>query len=593
LNLSVYSGVESTKKRIIVYYYIKILLYMKNMKKKMTFLALALFVWSAISMKAQVQIGGEIAKDPHKGAVLDLSKVNNQNLGLLLPRVSLANVTDWQLEGSSSDGVGMMVYNLNPGTTGGNGKAGVYIWTGADGWEPLKSHLPGVVQVGAFDLTPSSNVDIYAGETVSFTASNFVPINATYQGVTWVISNGTDKASINGTNQTITGCSVTGLSVGTATLTVTSLDGQIHKTVTVNVKACASAPAQPGAITLSSTAVSLNGTFTASVPEVTGPTTPTSYTWTLPGGLNGSSTSRTITITGSTAGTYAVGSIKVSASNACGTSAEQSSATDVVVLAGRCLSVEDVEKNVYTAADFGIAGCWMTQNLRTKTYADGTALAFGSEKIIDLKYYNYPNGKEETFKSHPEYGLLYTWSAASGRTATINNNEANKANQTQYQGICPDGWHLPSDYEWNLLEEVIARSIVNKYSTTGLTPWGTNYQSNNNFRGAHGQKMKSVTAVKGIATNGTSNSHTANGFDALLVGMFDGLNAFNYGKYAYFWSSSNNYDKIDNINFKSIIAWNRSLSNSAPGVGRFGEAGEAEKINKYYYYSVRCKKNDN
>jgi hypothetical protein len=359
------------------------------MEKKMTFLALALFVWSAISMKAQVQISDEITKAPHEGAVLDLSMVDDQNLGFLLPRVSLTNVTDWQLEGSSSDGTGMMVYNLNPSTTGGNGKAGIYIWTGADGWEPLKSHLPDVVLVETFDLTPSSNVDIHVGETVSFTASNFVPVNATYPGVTWTISDGTDKASINETNKTMTGCSVTGLSVGTATLTITGLDERIHKTVALNVNVCTSAPAQPEAITLSSTSVNLNGTFTASVPEVTGPTAPTSYTWTLPSGLTGSSTSRTITITGSTAGTYAAGSIKVSASNACGTSVEQSSATDVVVLGGYS-SVEDVEKNTYTAADFGVAGCWMTQDLRTKTYADGTALAFGFDVDPDSKYYNYP-----------------------------------------------------------------------------------------------------------------------------------------------------------------------------------------------------------
>jgi hypothetical protein len=102
---------------------------------------------------------------------LDLSKVNNQDLGFLLPRVSLKNVTDWQLRGSSSDGAGMLVYNTNPNTTGGNGKAGVYIWTGAGGWEPLESNLSDAVQVSGFDLTPSSgSVDIYAGETVAFTA---------------------------------------------------------------------------------------------------------------------------------------------------------------------------------------------------------------------------------------------------------------------------------------------------------------------------------------------------------------------------------------------------------------------------------------
>jgi hypothetical protein len=411
--------------------YIKILL---NEKKKN--LALTLCMLSVASLKAQVTIGS--TQEPQSGSVLDLSQVDDQKLGFLLPRISLTNVTDWQLRGNSSNGVGMLIYNINPSTTGGNGKAGVYIWTGT-GWEPLKSNLSDAVSVDTFNLNPSSGVDIYVGGTESFKVSNFMPANATYPGVTWNITEGTDKASINNTTKTMTDCTVTGLDIGTATLTVTSLDEQTRKTVTINVKACTAAPAAPTGITFSKTAgiklkeeitakatpevmsggakpatynwtipedyfeiisgkndrvitlqakatvssitnaikvnaenlcgkssdysnstsisilnctdvpatpgtitlslitVNLNKTFTASVPEVTsGTQIPTSYTWTLPSGLTGSSTTNSIEITGATEGTYAAGTITVTATNACGTSVAQSSSLAVTVAPPAC-----------------------------------------------------------------------------------------------------------------------------------------------------------------------------------------------------------------------------------------------------------------
>jgi hypothetical protein len=96
----------------------------------------------------------------------------------------------------------------------------------------------------------------------------------------------------------------------------------------VTVRSCAAAPATPGAITLGATTVNLNGTFTASITAVSGAT---SYVWTLPTGLTGTSTTNSITITGATAGTYAVGTIKVAAKNDCGTSATSNSASAVTV----------------------------------------------------------------------------------------------------------------------------------------------------------------------------------------------------------------------------------------------------------------------
>ena len=80
-------------------------------------------------VSAQVTIGTN--NDPHAGAVLDLQSTSK---GLLLPRISLTNVTTFTLDEKGADTAatakGMVVYNTNANITGGAG-VGVYVWDGA------------------------------------------------------------------------------------------------------------------------------------------------------------------------------------------------------------------------------------------------------------------------------------------------------------------------------------------------------------------------------------------------------------------------------------------------------------------------------
>jgi hypothetical protein len=92
---------------------------MKKMKKTI-FVLLALLLSAATSMNAQVTIGSD--DTPNTSAVLDLSKVADHNLGLLLPSVALLGASD-------PSGVatpvpdGLMVYNNGLVLT-----QGVYVW---------------------------------------------------------------------------------------------------------------------------------------------------------------------------------------------------------------------------------------------------------------------------------------------------------------------------------------------------------------------------------------------------------------------------------------------------------------------------------
>jgi uncharacterized protein (TIGR02145 family) len=211
----------------------------------------------------------------------------------------------------------------------------------------------------------------------------------------------------------------------------------------------------------------------------------------------------------------------------------------------------------------------MTTNLRSTSGLTANSNSGNSNSA----YYYYPYSSQATFTSHPEYGLLYTWFAASGRTST--SNEGNTVHGP-HQGICPDGWHLPSDMEWTQLEQVIAESAQGVHSSDATITWDVSAGATG-YRGTHTPKMKSRTAVTTTATNGTSNGLAANGFDALLVGRMGSGSSYNYGTGTYFWSSSSN---------SSIVAWYRYLYYDGTGVGRNG-------YNKYTMYSVRCKKTNN
>ncbi|MDR1371588.1 MAG: fibrobacter succinogenes major paralogous domain-containing protein [Dysgonamonadaceae bacterium] len=245
-------------------------------------------------------------------------------------------------------------------------------------------------------------------------------------------------------------------------------------------------------------------------------------------------------------------------------------------------SVEDIEGNQYCVGNFGAAGIWMTENLRSTKYSDGTQLQKGSDtEDADDKFYYYPNLAEDILDIHPEYGLLYTWAAASGRTGADKDTEGvgltpPATPPTGAGDICPDGWHLPNDYEWNMLEKEIANNTTSKYGTGSTTAWDNSWATITNWRGTHGSNMKSTTPVTDN-TNGYSNTRGNNGFNALLAGsLADYGSVAGYGKSASFWSS---------ISDNSEASFSRAVNTGSTNVYR-------GKLGKYCMLSVRCKKNE-
>ena len=88
----------------------------------------------------------------------------------------------------------------------------------------------------------------------------------------------------------------------------------------------------------------------------------------------------------------------------------------------------------------------MKENLRTTKYPDGTSILYGPNysptTSTTIGYYYHANNNSS---NDATYGLQYNW------TAAMNNSLSSSNIPSGVQGICPTGWHLPSQAELNNL----------------------------------------------------------------------------------------------------------------------------------------------
>lgn len=106
----------------------------------------------------------------------------------------------------------------------------------------------------------------------------------------------------------------------------------------------------------------------------------------------------------------------------------------------------------------------MSENLRATAYSDGAKLLDGTAEYIfsewdSTKYFFY---YDDLKSNMDEIGLLYTWAAANNRFS------GKLENESLVQGICPDGWHLPDEKEWEQLFDFIGRENLGNWETSEL-----------------------------------------------------------------------------------------------------------------------------
>jgi uncharacterized protein (TIGR02145 family) len=127
------------------------------------------------------------------------------------------------------------------------------------------------------------------------------------------------------------------------------------------------------------------------------------------------------------------------------------------------LTVTDVDGNVYQTVTLGTQ-TWMAENLRTTHYADGTPIP-GANSIAEWDALTttsqaYCWYDDDSTRHAGIYGALYTWAGA------MNGAASSAASPSGIQGVCPAGWHLPSDDEWLTL---VSYLIANGYNYDGTS----------------------------------------------------------------------------------------------------------------------------
>ncbi len=234
-------------------------------------------------------------------------------------------------------------------------------------------------------------------------------------------------------------------------------------------------------------------------------------------------------------------------------------------------TVTDHEGNVYATVQIGNQ-CWMRDNLRTTTSpSTGTYLipAAGTGETFTGKQARWYNNDSATY-APMNYGLLYNWNAAVdtfntayGETS-VNSTYGNAVSVTfsgHRRGICPAGWHLPSDAEWTQLENYVG-------SQSKYTCGGDSSKIAKALASTEGWNTSTNICAVGIAPSGNN----ATGFSAVPAGFcYNSLCSW-AGSSAFFWSSTQ---------YSSSGAWYYQLSSAGVGVYRYGEG-------KDFGYSVRC-----
>ena len=198
----------------------------------------------------------------------------------------------------------------------------------------------------------------------------------------------------------------------------------------------------------------------------------------------------------------------------------------------QCGDTINYEGQVYNTVEIGTQ-CWLKENLNVGTMIPGSQSQSGGAPIEKYCYNDDPANCNV-------YGGLYQWDEMMLGSTTPG-----------AQGICPDGWHLPTDDEWTSLSTFLG---------------GVNVA---------GGKMKEAGTIHWALPNfGATNS---SGFTALPSGArdYNGTGFFSLTYQNQLWSSSQ-YDPTH--------AWLRYLGYQNEGIGP-----GANVIT--YGFSARCIKN--
>lgn len=204
--------------------------------------------------------------------------------------------------------------------------------------------------------------------------------------------------------------------------------------------------------------------------------------------------------------------------------------------------VNDIDGNTYNTVLVGDQ-CWMKENLKVSKNPAGSTIT----------RYCYSDNSANC----DLYGGLYNW------TTIMNGALSSSANPSGVQGICPDGWHIPSDAEYTQLTN---------YITGGASSGGNRLKSCRQVDSPLPGECNTTVHPRWDAHNfhyGTDDY----GFSLLPAGHRYGAGIYDKsGQTTYIWSTTE-YDASN--------SWYRDIYYSTANVYRTTGS-------KSYWFSVRC-----
>ena len=204
--------------------------------------------------------------------------------------------------------------------------------------------------------------------------------------------------------------------------------------------------------------------------------------------------------------------------------------------------------------------CWMMENLKTTQYSNGTPIEYPGNN--NSAWENNTTGAYAWYDNDinwkDSYGALYNWHA-------VNNTN----------GLCPYGWHVPSDAEWSqLIEYVVSSGYHNQLD---------------NPNGA-GNALKSCRQVDSpLGGDCKTSNHprwdfqpTHHGFDTFGFSGFPGGGRGSWGPFGYIGNSGSWWSSTES---STSCAFSRGLDCNGGSV----YSGDGDKG---LGYSVRCVMNN-
>jgi uncharacterized protein (TIGR02145 family) len=197
--------------------------------------------------------------------------------------------------------------------------------------------------------------------------------------------------------------------------------------------------------------------------------------------------------------------------------------------------IVDIDGNMYNTIRIGNQQ-WMKENLRVSHYLNGDPIPVAPNVEIWTSASSGLRGwyNNDSVSYNNIYGTLYNWYAA-----------------VDIRGICPVGWHVPTDTEWTTLSNYLGGESV------------------------AGGKMKIVgTEFWNSPNEGATNESS---FSALPAGNQGG----DIGNSTIFWSSTD---------YNGFAAWNRVLQHGSTSLGK----QPSNHVYAAWYQSgvsIRCLKN--